>query len=133
MSENGELFSNASSRASTSSASNNSNTSSDDEENVSFKVLGSELRREVIKFYRAQYKHDIVVSLWETYRAFLANHSEQVYQQEVDDAVENLKHAPQEEALRTISKYRRLASLYNQQSIAFEMGYRLCTKLRRWL
>nr|XP_027231826.1 uncharacterized protein LOC113823396 [Penaeus vannamei] len=36
MSENGELFSNASSRASTSSASNNSNTSSDDEENSKF-------------------------------------------------------------------------------------------------
>jgi len=133
MSEN-KLFNAASSRGSSSSnnsISGASNTSDDEENNASSSVLAGELRREMIKFYRAQYKHDIIVSLWETYRAFLANHSDQTFLQEVDDAIEGLKHISQEEAICAISKYRKLSSLYNQQAIAFDLGYRLCTKLRR--
>jgi len=135
MSEN-KLFNAASSRGTSTSNSSSSNcdasNSSDDEENnVSSSVLVGELRREVMRFYRAQYKHDIIVSLWETYRAFLANHSDQTFLQEVDDAIEGLKHISQEEAICAISKYRKLSSLYNQQAIAFDLGYRLCTKLRR--
>lgn len=46
------------------------------ENNVSMRALEAELRKEMILFYRVHYKHDIIVSLWETYQAFLANQFE---------------------------------------------------------
>jgi len=128
MSENGELLDSASSHCSA------VTTSTDDvnavgDNNASTRALAVELRKEMIRFYRSQYKHDIIVSLWETYQAFLANESDQAYRQDADDAMGDLSHASQEETIRAIGKYRRLACLYNRQTIGFEMGYRLVTKL----
>jgi len=102
MSESDIFISAASSRNSSS-----SNTSDND---ATSRSLTDELRKEVMRFYRAQYKHDIITSLWETYQAFLANQLEQAYQQEADETIEDLNHASQDEAIRTTAKYRRLTS-----------------------
>lgn len=50
-------------------------------------------------------------------RAFLVDHSEQAFLQEVDATMESSKHIPQEEAIRAISKYESLSRLYPQQPL----------------